>query len=436
MYILTNPGIGQVTQTSSISPTSGSTLFQQLQDALRQGAWSVAIGLSLLMGDRDENKLTDMVFFARRNASNKNQPLTSSEKQEWIRIRNHIVRPTLHRLETTSSVTKSTELTTSSVKINNVAKGKYEGGVGAKGTKAFQPDLNNWRDIVLATTGKAEGGYDTVNMYDQGILSWGVMQWTFHAGSLQKALAFIQEQLTASGEASLWTKLFPDLDIKLVKGKPQLSYKGNLVIGQPKLRQLFRGATAEGEFKQETIRYWAAVFAQAGRHPTIQKLQKEYGRLEVDNLLKSNLGKVLSSYKLNVCEDKKTKKPTWKWICQLLSESAEFYRNHYGSVDGYIGNDLKATALFFGMWTNNPAAANLHLKFAIDTLAKNYGTYDIKRWGTGWQSALTVEFERILRASHFAYWGDAKAQAAKPKPRKSRTQKILDEFERLIAQKR
>ncbi|MCX7595225.1 MAG: lytic transglycosylase domain-containing protein [Fischerella sp.] len=100
MYILIGEGLGQAAQKSPLSQTSSSSLSQQLQDALRQGAWSLAIGLSLLLGNRDVNKLTDMVFFAQRHPSRQNQPLTSDEKQQWIRIRDHLVRPTLAKLST------------------------------------------------------------------------------------------------------------------------------------------------------------------------------------------------------------------------------------------------------------------------------------------------------------------------------------------------
>ena len=87
-----------------------------------------------------------------------------------------------------------------------------EPGVRAGGSARFRP-AGDPRDLVLAATAAAEGGYDTVNMYDRGILSWGIMQWTVHMGSLQGALAFILAGLRQRGQAALWGQLFPGLDV-------------------------------------------------------------------------------------------------------------------------------------------------------------------------------------------------------------------------------
>ena len=82
-----------------------------------------------------------------------------------------------------------------------------EPGVRAGGSARFRP-AGDPRDLVLAATAAAEGGYDTVNMYDRGILSWGIMQWTVHMGSLQGALAFILAGLRQRGQAALWGSSF------------------------------------------------------------------------------------------------------------------------------------------------------------------------------------------------------------------------------------
>jgi hypothetical protein len=73
---------------------------------------------------------------------------------------------------------------------------------------------------------------------------------------------------------------------------------------------------------------------------------------------------------------------------------------------------------------NNPKQAYLHLRRAIDTVTARHGN-DPKRWPP---QALAVEFERVLRGSTFAMWGDAKAAAA---GRQSRTSKILQKVRAL-----
>jgi hypothetical protein len=91
-------------------------------------------------------------------------------------------------------------------------------------------------------------------------------------------------------------------------------------------------------------------------------------------------------------------------------------------VGDYVGTVLKTLALVFGMKVNNPTGAFVHLMLAVDALAAKYSTHDIDVWPAGWQVALSDELERILLASGFATWGDAKAKRAK---RVSRTRKIL-----------
>ena len=58
--------------------------------------------------------------------------------------------------------------------------------------KAFHRDET---DAILGAVVDVECKYDTVNMYDIGILSWAISQWTLRAGSLQKVLYFIRMKL-------------------------------------------------------------------------------------------------------------------------------------------------------------------------------------------------------------------------------------------------
>ena len=88
---------------------------------------------------------------------------------------------------------------------------------------------------------------------------------------------------------------------------------------------------------------------------------------------------------------------------------------------------MKTLALVFGMKINNPAGAYTHLMLAVDALAAKHSTHDIEVWPAGWQVALGDELERLLRASGFAMWGDAKAKRA---GRLSRTTKILDQLKK------
>jgi hypothetical protein len=68
----------------------------------------VAIGLALLLGNRDEGKLTNLVFFA-RHPERRGRKLTPGETQfdklrkEWLDIRERLVKPALSRISAAAS---------------------------------------------------------------------------------------------------------------------------------------------------------------------------------------------------------------------------------------------------------------------------------------------------------------------------------------------
>jgi hypothetical protein len=101
MYINTNVGLAQSADAST-APSSSGSAFQQIQNALMSGQWYLALTLAVLTGLRDENKLTNMVFFA-RHPERGGRKLEKSEtgfarlSQEWVDIRNSIVRPFLQK---------------------------------------------------------------------------------------------------------------------------------------------------------------------------------------------------------------------------------------------------------------------------------------------------------------------------------------------------
>ena len=294
-----------------------------------------------------------------------------------------------------------------------------EKGVKVKTTlPPFRPDVSDRRDLAIAATGAAEGGFDTVNMYDKGILSWGMMQWTLHQGSLQKALSFINERLTAQGKSSLWSSLFGGLELR----NNEIVYQGELLTtkNNSRLREIFRGSAKPNEYDRTVAEHWAHIFARAGRDPVIQTLQTAYARKEVDALLEMSLGASLAALRRRC--SKRPEGGTWKYVCPRLTQGPEVYVNRYRRVGDYVGTVLKTLALVFGMKVNNPTGAFVHLMLAVDALAAKYSTHDIDVWPAGWQVALSDELERILLASGFATWGDAKAKRAK---RVSRTRKIL-----------
>ena len=81
----------------------GSPVIQRIQDALSSGQWYVALGLAVLAGVRDENRLTSLIFYA-RHPERRGQRLVPGEPQyaqlsrEWLDIRNRLVRPYMERM--------------------------------------------------------------------------------------------------------------------------------------------------------------------------------------------------------------------------------------------------------------------------------------------------------------------------------------------------
>ncbi|MGB2668638.1 MAG: hypothetical protein WAK48_31930 [Candidatus Acidiferrum sp.] len=69
----------------------------QIASALRRGSWPLAIQLAITNQKRDENYLTDMVFYARHpeRHGQRLQPNERASIQEWLGIRDRLVRPAL-----------------------------------------------------------------------------------------------------------------------------------------------------------------------------------------------------------------------------------------------------------------------------------------------------------------------------------------------------
>lgn len=84
-----------------------SSLFQQFGDAVRRGKVALAIGFALTRGIRDENQLTNWIFFA-RHPERQGQKLRRKDPQfkqlskEWLDIRNRLVRRTLALMASSS----------------------------------------------------------------------------------------------------------------------------------------------------------------------------------------------------------------------------------------------------------------------------------------------------------------------------------------------
>ncbi len=94
------------------------SLPEQLSQAVRKGLFGAQVASTILSGERDENKLTNLIFLARHPARDPNERIKPHEKQlarEWLEIRDRIVRPILKTLAATLAQKQRTSKTRGTV---------------------------------------------------------------------------------------------------------------------------------------------------------------------------------------------------------------------------------------------------------------------------------------------------------------------------------
>jgi hypothetical protein len=75
-----------------------SSLPRQLSEAVRKGLFSLQVASTILSGERDENKLTNLIFLSRHPGRDPGEKIKRHERQlarEWLDIRDRIVGPIL-----------------------------------------------------------------------------------------------------------------------------------------------------------------------------------------------------------------------------------------------------------------------------------------------------------------------------------------------------
>ena len=100
------PGIGKQPVLSGPGTTQNIlSLPQQLQDAVRKGLLTMEIAFAILFGERDVNKLTNLVFYARYpDMLDKKLKRDDPRAQEWVHIRDNVIRPVLEKVSSLGSV--------------------------------------------------------------------------------------------------------------------------------------------------------------------------------------------------------------------------------------------------------------------------------------------------------------------------------------------
>jgi len=256
-------------------------------------------------------------------------------------------------------------------RFNFLRRMNLENGVEVRSTRWIRPEEVTTRNLfILDVTQSLEGGFDSVNLYDKGVLSWGVMQWTAATDSLPPILVYIKRRLIGTGQGRVWDKVFRaqglDVDARglIVYGKP-LATPGDM-------RLAFRGSQRVGNYDPKVTNYWATVFARAGRQQPVQQFQREYAQRVVDDVLTRPLPNV------------------------------PFHApGKDATVAGLTGGDPYAQALVFALWTNNPRHAREYIGDASQAARAASAADNPALWPDG-------TFRRALlkrcQASRFGNW--------------------------------
>ena len=263
------------------------------------------------------------------------------------------------------------DMTRNPARFNFLRRMNLENGVEVRSTRWIRPEEVTTRNVfILDVTQSLEGGFDSVNMYDKGVLSWGVMQWTAATDSLPPALVYIKRRLIGTGQGRVWDKVF-------IKQGLDVDRRGLVVYGKPlatpdDMRLAFRGSKRVGNYDPKIVNYWATVFARAGRQQPIQQFQREYAQRVVDDVL-----------------------------TRPLPDIPYHAPGRDATVAGVTVGDPYAQALVFALWTNNPRHAREYIGDAARVAHAGATTDDPTQWPDG---AFRKALLKRCQVSRFGNW--------------------------------
>ena len=220
---------------------------------------------------------------------------------------------------------------------------------------------------AITAVSHVEGRYDSVQTYDRGILSFGIMQWTLHAGSLQKFLGFLKDKSGPEGKAAFQADFVDKgIDVKPAGGQYQLWYNGT----EYPLGAHDEGRAAIDKLVREdkdTARKWVEIFHTAGADPRVQKAQFEQAKA----MFHEAEGVKFSDRVVDQCVK----------ACKGTFHAK--YRGQYGQAQPWTSASPKALTLYFSLRVNNPMFANAAFLKAIDAFYDAHGT-DRTKWPATW----------------------------------------------------
>jgi murein DD-endopeptidase MepM/ murein hydrolase activator NlpD len=163
------PGPGGSAPAGAPSGSAGSTfsLPGQLRDAVRAGRLTLSVAFALLSGERDINKLTNLVFFGRypeRDGRPINPDTEPQLVKKWVEIRDQVITPLVRRMGPAAAVPPAAETSpappsTAAVDTAGAAEGLRTLGydLGSGGIERLAGALRDFQgDVGLPRSGQLD----------------------------------------------------------------------------------------------------------------------------------------------------------------------------------------------------------------------------------------------------------------------------------------
>ncbi|MBL4848288.1 MAG: hypothetical protein JKY65_22445 [Planctomycetes bacterium] len=286
------------------------------------------------------------------------------------------------------------------------------------------------RHVILQGVADTEGAYDTVNLWDSAVVSFGIGQWTLIHGKLQAFLAYVR-----ANHPKTFARVFQK-GVGIDLPKQRRAYDLRLIVGGRTLARR-KGETHDAEWAEfeevfrpgglgkpyrerddsKGARAWIKRFVEAGKDPVVQQCQYEFKTFE--------LVKKFFRHRLRVTSSR-------KYPSKFGERGLRPAKGVYGTMHQVVGGDLWLQTLVYNLYVNAPYMAVCLVSGAIQDVARARGwAPDVATWParSKWRDALV---EAIERATASCTYRAAKRKGKPFRPwRDSRLPKALRAYQRL-----
>ena len=286
------------------------------------------------------------------------------------------------------------------------------------------------RHVILQGVADAEGGYDSVNLWDSAVVSFGIGQWTLIHGKLQDFLAYVRANHPRAFRRVFVRGVGVDLpaqrrakDTRLVvEGRTLRKRAGSSHDEQfHEFEEVFRPGGLGRPYRERddspAAQAWVRRWRAAGRDPVVQQCQYEYKTAELFTRFFRHRLRVTSKRKYpNMFSD------------PALRPAAGVYGRMHQVVEG----DLWLQTLVYSLYVNAPYMAVCLVSGAIQDVAQARGWRpDVSTWPARaqWRADLVAAIERATAAC--TYRARRRGGRAFRPWRDSRLPKALRAYQRL-----